>query len=68
MHVGVFLKWISILYVRSESSPCTWGCFLAVYGIDIPEIVFPMHVGVFLLQLFYRNCKECLPHARGGVS
>ena len=31
-------------------------------------VVFPTHVGVFLIRMSRRTCLCCLPHARGGVS
>ena len=52
----------------SESSPCTWGCFLLTILDKISGIVFPMHVGVFLIWWFPPCAHSRLPHARGGVS
>ena len=40
---------VDILDKYKGSSPCTWGCFQSTSGISNPYIVFPMHVGVFLL-------------------
>ena len=37
----------------SGSSPQAWGCFLAVYGYDFPEVVFPTGVGVFPGKLMF---------------
>ena len=50
------------------SSPCTWGCFSLEFENLCLELVFPMHVGVFLPRI--RGCirSRRLPHARGGVS
>ena len=51
-----------------ESSPRTWGCF---YCADTPlstEVVFPTHVGVFLMSAPCVVAENSLPHARGGVS
>jgi len=53
---------------ETESSPCTWGCFC--WDVDKIDswVVFPMHVGVFLLQNGFVITWLRLPHARGGVS
>ena len=52
----------------SVSSPRTWGCF----SLDSLHFhfgaVFPTHVGVFLFSCHAQLPKNCLPHARGGVS
>ena len=50
------------------SSPRTWGCFQGgCYGRR-QGMVFPTHVGVFLLCVMTLCACSCLPHARGGVS
>ncbi len=51
-----------------SSSPCTWGCFSMRAFLPVSVAVFPMHVGVFLIQLFIKGFGISLPHARGGVS
>ena len=45
-----------------------WGCFQShdIYGAC--SIVFPMHVGVFLILKPISSGSKCLPHACGGVS
>ncbi|SVX19651.1 Domain of uncharacterised function (DUF2825) [Klebsiella pneumoniae] len=50
------------------SSPRTWGCFLIEWAKTLVRIVFPTHVGVFLLLFAVSFAPQCLPHARGGVS
>ena len=50
------------------SSPCTWGCFYSHFKTTPLYTVFPMHVGVFLIQIKTTLSMACLPHARGGVS
>ena len=50
------------------SSPRTWGCFPLPNAFDIPQKVFPTHVGVFLTSSNMPFASVCLPHARGGVS
>ena len=45
-----------------------WGCFRLVRLSVLLVIVFPMHVGVFLVCLILLRCTLCLPHACGGVS
>ena len=50
------------------SSPCTWGCFPHSSIIIYRELVFPMHVGVFLADKLRKAGLPGLPHARGGVS
>ena len=37
---------------REKSSPCTWGCFQITVEENPALYVFPMHVGVFLSNLF----------------
>ena len=51
-----------------ESSPHTWGCFLATDLYDAKKAVFPTHVGVFPYQEAYAVVGQGLPHTRGGVS
>ena len=53
---------------RSSSSPRTWGCFSDRAGRQRIRVVFPTHVGVFLLPLLGVTAPFRLPHARGGVS
>ena len=50
------------------SSPRTWGCFSRLYRVFVWSIVFPTHVGVFLLWTDGEAHSLRLPHARGGVS
>ena len=50
------------------SSPRTWGCFFRCIWKCIYIIVFPTHVGVFLISKYHCQRSKCLPHARGGVS
>ena len=50
------------------SSPRTWGCFRQVEAGLPRDLVFPTHVGVFLLNKSARHSRYRLPHARGGVS
>ncbi len=50
------------------SSPRTWGCFSPHSCRLEPRRVFPTHVGVFLYDFERETLRECLPHARGGVS
>ena len=63
---------VSLLYcykwLLPWSSPCSWGCFLAIGKNIILAIVFPMLVGVFLLSSYKGRPRKRLPHARGGVS
>ncbi len=51
-----------------ESSPRTWGCFRWKAWRKLAGIVFPTHVGVFLLRSTIHPDFPSLPHARGGVS
>ena len=52
----------------ARSSPRTWGCFRVGMALAGLEVVFPTHVGVFLVA-WLALCLACrLPHARGGVS
>ena len=50
------------------SSPRTWGCFPNSCGMSLISVVFPTHVGVFLLHWYAPGLPVRLPHARGGVS
>ena len=43
---GVSIALLEIIRI-TRSSPCTWGCFQSETNLEIKEIVFPMHVGVF---------------------
>ena len=52
----------------SMSSPRTWGCFQRDRNLFSFGLVFPTHVGVFLVRPTLRYPWPCLPHARGGVS
>ena len=58
----------SFKIVCTSSSPCTWGCFYGKILHWIGRNVFPMHVGVFPMQLYLSMPERRLPHARGGVS
>ena len=53
---------------RDGSSPRTWGCFLTTSPPCTCTIVFPTHVGVFLMKKEVTIALRGLPHARGGVS
>ena len=57
-----------MLRIFGGSSPRTWGCFFVAQAHDLPEAVFPTHVGVFLSKEGSGAELKCLPHARGGVS
>ena len=50
------------------SSPRMWGCFLARDDSAIYRLVFPTHVGVFLMGERAIMLINSLPHACGGVS
>ncbi len=52
----------------SKSSPRTWGCFLRRTDSGRRVLVFPTHVGVFLISEARALLRKSLPHARGGVS
>ena len=47
-----------------KSSPCMWGCFPAKRERQLLQVVFPMHVGVFLTSCVGLSPPESLPHAR----
>ncbi len=51
-----------------ESSPRTWGCFHVSLFRILDQVVFPTHVGVFLVYIRELAVERRLPHARGGVS
>ena len=51
-----------------RSSPRTWGCFHEGSHHQGTILVFPTHVGVFLLYPFADIADHGLPHACGGVS
>ena len=51
-----------------ESSPRPWGCFFLAGKKATGTLVFPTPVGVFLRANRPWQCREGLPHARGGVS
>ena len=53
---------------NEKSSPHTWGCFPTLSHTLQMLIVFPTHVGVFLIYHLKNARKSCLPHTRGGVS
>ena len=53
---------------RGQSSPRTWGCFWRENYTLGRRVVFPTHVGVFLIGGGRRSHSCRLPHARGGVS
>ena len=63
--VSRFLRFIRRLL---ESSPRSWGCFVANLAHSVFVDVFPTLVGVFPLGLTRDKGEERLPHARGGVS
>ena len=50
------------------SSPRTWGCFYCSRQVSYDLVVFPTHVGVFLILNGSMIEPVSLPHARGGVS
>ena len=50
------------------SSPRPWGCFASDPMESRGRPVFPTPVGVFHSSSQGRLLKNCLPHARGGVS
>ena len=50
------------------SSPRTWGCFRRCKVFRLNAVVFPTHVGVFLVLAGGVYAHGGLPHARGGVS
>jgi hypothetical protein len=50
------------------SSPRPWGCFWRRRACSWRRLVFPTPVGVFLHLLRSLLRRNCLPHARGGVS
>ena len=51
-----------------QSSPRMWGCFALNDVRSAVIVVFPTHVGVFLISGFPSRPTGCLPHACGGVS
>src|SRR5690606_27365527 len=53
---------------RLQSSPRTWACFSVGLFPRHPHSVFPTHVGVFPQEARADQGRDCLPHARGGVS
>ena len=55
-------------FLRTSSSPRTWGCFRVFHQGATPASVFPTHVGVFPPALQILDKRAGLPHARGGVS
>ena len=55
-------------FTLSPSSPRTWGCFYEKAKVIEEELVFPTHVGVFLMNTCSLRSRISLPHARGGVS
>ncbi len=58
----------SLLSFAMESSPRSWGCFLALDAQLHGLVVFPTLVGVFPTAAPARRRRPGLPHARGGVS
>ena len=52
----------------ASSSPRTWGCFRRCKVFRLNAVVFPTHVGVFLVLAGGVYAHGGLPHARGGVS
>ena len=50
------------------SSPRMWGCFPCSVSIALLVLVFPTHVGVFLMLPSSYLFLGRLPHACGGVS
>ncbi len=53
---------------QARSSPCIRGCFLVTLEAALSEAVFPVHTGVFLVQMLDRFAPGGLPRAYGGVS
>ena len=51
-----------------KSSPHTWGCFRYKTKTTPVVLVFPTHVGVFLIRRERPTYCLRLPHTRGGVS
>ena len=51
-----------------ESSPRPWGCFCQHKSYRKYILVFPTPVGVFPVLKDWHFARDCLPHARGGVS
>src|SRR5690625_211274 len=45
-----------------------WGCFSLDFKNTRSAVVFPTHVGVFLVAYVYDEFGKRLPHACGGVS
>jgi hypothetical protein len=50
------------------SSPRTRGCFSSRVNVPSSSGVFPAHAGVFLAVCPFKEWKNSLPRARGGVS
>ena len=65
---GGVSRWVQSHRTELASSPRTWGCFRQVEAGLPRDLVFPTHVGVFLLNKSARHSRYRLPHARGGVS
>ena len=59
---------IVYIHIFGKSSPRMWGCFLAELTHMLRTLVFPTHVGVFLLGIISAVSLCRLPHACGGVS
>ncbi len=64
---GVSLQ-VQSQQIALESSPRTWGCFPLHGSAYFSDLVFPTHVGVFLVARIAAVARMGLPHARGGVS
>ena len=64
---GVSIEPFHFFFVHLYS-PLMWGCFLGdLLFLHLLE-VFPTHVGVFLILVYVRKVKSCIPHSCGGVS
>ena len=48
-------------------SPHTWGCTLKPLTDAFGGLVFPTHVGVYLILTRFSACGLGFPHTRGGV-
>ena len=52
---------------KPKFSPLTWGCSGGVIMLRIVFIVFPTHVGMFLVSATARKPLASFPHSRGDV-
>ena len=55
-------------YRNAESSPYTRGCFSLFLICYDGNKIFPVHTGVFLLDIYSRVSVLDLPRTHGGVS